>query len=291
MSVHVPERFRRRVLAHAITASFHDRYPLMLAIQGPPGDGKTFQLRHVLQENGFSVIANSSALLAGSFEAEPVNQLRKLYGQARDLAVTDVTHLPVLVLEDFDLSPAGREHGVRYTVNSQLLAAFLMNLADDVGACDVGTTRRFPIFLTGNNFSLLHQPLTRPGRMNVFSWEPTEEERLEILYAMLRGHIPGLERKQVDRLSKQHRHFPISFFDAALMDCIALDALRHVEDTRKIDLQYLRRQYQNGIRVGFAEFASALVERTNPQNSPKNYVESVLRIHRRATLGAGRDGR
>lgn len=273
MSVHVPERFRRRVLAHAITASFFDRYPLILAIQGPPGDGKTFQLRHVLRDSGFSVIANSSALLAGSFEAEPVKQIRELYGQARDLAATDVSHLPVLVLEDFDLSPAGREYGVRYTVNSQLLAAFLMNLADDVGTCGVGTTRRFPIFLTGNNFSLVHQPLTRPGRMNVFSWEPTEAERLDVLCAMLDGHIPGLERREVERLSKQYKHFPVSFFDAALMDCIALAALRHVEATRNIDIQYLRHRFQNGIHVDLAEFASALKERTDPQNSPKNYVK------------------
>jgi hypothetical protein len=179
----------------------------------------------------------------------------------------------VLVLEDFDLSPAGRQHGVRYTVNSQLLAAFLMNLADDVGACEVGTTRRFPIFLTGNNLSLVHQPLTRPGRMNFFSWEPTEQERLDVLCAMLDGHISDLERKEVERLSKQYRRLPISFFDAALMDCMALAALRHVEVTRNIDIQYLRDRFQNGIRVDLAEFASALKERTNPHNSPMNYTK------------------
>ena len=267
----MPERFRSRVLTHAISASFSERHPLILAIQGPPGDGKTFQLRHVLKESGFKVIASSSALLAGSFEAEPVNQLRELYGQARDIVALDVNRLPALVLEDFDLSPAGREYGVRYTVNSQLLAAFLMNLADDVAACGVGTAQRFPIFMTGNNFSLVHQPLTRPGRMNVFSWEPTDDERLEILYAMLETHIRGLERSDVDKWSKQYKRFPISIFDAALMDCIASAALRHVEATRNIDVQHLRNHFQNDLRVEPDEYAVALKERTDPQHSPRSF--------------------
>lgn len=274
MNTHVPERFQHRVLAHAIAASFCERYPLILAIQGPPGDGKSFQVRHVLQNSGFAIIANSSALLAGSFEGEPVRQLRDLYIRARDLATSRPSRPPVILLEDFDLSPAGRVNGVRYTVNSQLLAAFLMNLADDVGSCDVGTTRRFPIFMTGNDFSLVHQPLTRPGRMNIFTWEPTDEERDDILFAMLAAYIPDLDRRDVDRLSRQYRRFPISFFNAAIMDCIASAALRHVETTRNIDFQYLEHHFKDDFRVQLSDFSRTLKERSDPRSWPIPFIRS-----------------
>jgi SpoVK/Ycf46/Vps4 family AAA+-type ATPase len=276
MSIHVPERFRRRVLAHAITASSFERYPLILAIQGPPGDGKSFQVKHVLKENSFVVIANSSALLAGSFEAEPVRQLRDLYGRARDFATANKTRLPVILLEDFDLSPAGRQDGVRYTVNSQLLAAFLMNLADDVASCDVGTTQRFPIFMTGNDFSSVHQPLTRPGRMDVFSWEPTDEERIDVIYGMLNTYIPDLEKRDVDRLSRQYKRYPISFFDATIMDCIASAALNHVEMTRHIDVDELRRRFENGFHLKPEDFIRALRERSDPRFVPRSFLGSRL---------------
>jgi len=274
MDIYVPERFQRKVLAHAITASFFERYPLILAIQGPPGDGKSSQVRHVLKRSGFAVITNSSALLAGSFEAEPVRQLRDLYGRARDFASANKTQPPVILLEDFDLSPAGRENGVRYTVNSQLLAAFLMNLADDVASCEVGTTRRFPIFMTGNDFSLVHQPLTRPGRMNVFSWEPTDQERIDVIYAMLSIHIPKLERKDADRLSRQYKRFPIAFFDAAIMDCIASEALRNVEITGEIDFQHLQRHFNNGFHVELADLSDALRDRSDSSSAPRSFMRS-----------------
>lgn len=273
-AIHVPERFRHKVLAHAITASFCERYPLILAIQGPPGDGKSFQVRHVLRETGFGLITCSSSLLAGSFEAEPVRQLQELYGRARDLATVNSSSLPVIVLEDFDLSPAGREDGVRYTVNSQLLVAFLMNLADDVGSCGVGTTQRFPIFMTGNDFSLLHQPLTRPGRMNVFSWVPTEEERAEVIFHMLDPYISSLERKDVERLSKQYKRLPISAFDAAVMDCIASVAVDYVESTRHIDIHNLRHWFNNGFNFELDRLTNALRERVDPRNGPLSFIRS-----------------
>lgn len=270
----MPKRFADKVLGHAIAVSAFERYPLILAIQGPAGDGKSLQVRHVLRENGFAVIANSSALLAGSFQGEPVRKLRDLYGRARDLAVAKNTQLLAILLEDFDLSPAAREDSVRYTVNSQLLAVFLMNLADDVASCEVGTTQRFPIFLTGNNFSRVHQPLTRSGRMNFFSWEPTDQERSDVIFAMLNHYIPNLKRPDADRISRDYKTFPIAFFDAAIMDCIASKVLEHVEETRNIDLQYIQGHFSDGVYIGLGDYAKALRERGNSRSAPRNFLRS-----------------
>jgi ATPase family associated with various cellular activities (AAA) len=274
MNVHVPERFQNVVLKHAVAASYLPRYPLMLAIQGQPGDGKSFQLRSVLENSAFTIIASSSALLAGNFEAEPVKQMRELYVRAKEFAAANADKLPVILLEDFDLSPAGQQDDVRYTVNSQLLAGFLMNLADDVGSCQVGTTQRFPIFLTGNDFSIVHEPLTRHGRMNIFSWEPTEEERIDVIYSIVKPYIPDTERRQIGKLSDRYKRHPIATFDAAVMDCIASAAFRHVNSIHNFNPNELRRLFGTKIPIEMDDYVDALQVRAEPRNAARSFLRS-----------------
>jgi len=91
------------------------------------------------------------------------------------------------LIEDFDLGAASEKEATRYTINSQLLSAYMMNLADDIGLGEVGTDARFPVFITGNDFTDLHRPLARPGRMDFFTWRPTEEELAYMVWGLLRG--------------------------------------------------------------------------------------------------------
>lgn len=272
MTPFVPERFRRRVVTHAVGVMTVKRHPLLLAVQGRPGDGKSFQLMHSLSTAGCTVFTLSASLLAGQYEGDAVTAVREAYSRAGEFARVNPDGLPALLIEDFDLSPAGQREGVRYTVNSQLLSGFLMHLADDVTSCGVGTTERFPVFLTGNDLSTLHGPLTRPGRMEVFSWEPSADERADIVHSLLAPHLPSFTRHEVSRLIKKHQRQPISTFAAALTDCLARRSYEIAASNGSINRVTLKRALANGIVVSAADYAEALAERTDSQLSLRAFI-------------------
>ncbi|MFJ6195844.1 AAA family ATPase [Micromonospora sp. NPDC092111] len=220
-------------------------YPLILAVVGPPGDGKSFQTAAALNTAGFVAFRFSSSELGGRSEGRPVEQLRSLYKRAAQHAEVDNSY-PVLVLEDFDLGPAGRDRNARYTVNSQLLTGFLMNLADDVRMCDVGTSQRFPIVLTTNDLSTLHGPLTRPGRMRVFTWEPTVAERAEMIYSALHGRVPGLTAEQVEKLCARYQGLSVAAISSALVECLGDKVFDFVSQHPQMGIVEAQRRYANG---------------------------------------------
>lgn len=215
MNEHVPPRFQEWVLRHALASGLLVGYPLILAIQGPPGDGKSYQTALTLKQAGFQLFRLSGSLLGGSWEGESVKQVQDLYKRAAEYEDSGQESKSALLLDDFDLSPANQRDGIRYTVNSQLLTGFLMNLADDVSMCQVNTSRRIPIFLTGNDFSSLHGPLVRPGRMDFFTWVPNEGERAHILLSALDPFVSGLNHDRLRQLCQKNPQLPISAFVAA----------------------------------------------------------------------------
>ena len=137
----------------------------MLAIQGRAGDGKSSQVREACSVNGIYIFPISGASLSGSHEKESVKELFNVYEAASKFILEHKNCLACILIDDFDLSVASTFDDRRYTVNSQLLTGSLMNLADDPTRCGSKTTQRVPIIITGNNFTSLHAPLFRHGRM------------------------------------------------------------------------------------------------------------------------------
>lgn len=217
--MNVPERFKRRILTHAFAAHCYDHYPLLLAILGPPGDGKSAQTEAVLTGSGFTPFRFSAAELGGSTEGRPIEQLESILKRADTHANLQGSN-PVIVLEDFDLSPAGRDKDARYTVNSQLLTGFLMNLADGVSLVNGVSGRRIPIMLTANNITNLHGPLTRPGRMDVFVWEPTSDERIAMVYSALHEHVRGMSLARAAYWCNRYPQLSIAAFRGAVLACV-----------------------------------------------------------------------
>ena len=60
----IPAEFEARVLRHFIAASVRDRHPLIMAIQGPPGSGKSFQLWNTLKRSRIVPIHNAAVALS-----------------------------------------------------------------------------------------------------------------------------------------------------------------------------------------------------------------------------------
>jgi hypothetical protein len=202
----------------------------MLAIQGAPGEGKSYQAREALARIGAYVVPISGAAISGPHEGDAVNVLLSAYRFASALRVDD-RRLAVLLIDDFDLSVAATRENRTYTVNSQLVTGTLMNLADD--PIHYATKyARVPIILTGNNFQDLHLPLTRHGRMTFFEWMPNEKERLQVIQAMLANLLPRREQARLGEFLMFVRDEPLSFVSAIKDDLINRLIVEHARQGR-----------------------------------------------------------
>lgn len=260
MNHYIPERFAHRVIRHAVAAACLERHPLVLMVQGPPGDGKSFQVRRTLESWGIEVFTRSSATLSGGLESDSVEKFKEVLDKVEDFYSKHADSLAAIVLEDFDLSPAGRQEKSEYTVNSQLLTGFLMNMADGVEVHRLASARRTPVFITGNDFSVLHRPLVRPGRMDVFTWNPTPEERARIIGSIIGRHVPPSEEGRLEEVIKMNADLSISAFAAAVDLCRAEHLLRHVLTTGELDVDTLRHEFGDHARtpLSMAEINEAL---------------------------------
>lgn len=205
--IFIPPRFQEEVQSHLLLNYAEQfNYPLILGIFGPPGNGKTFQLRTSLRNLGVSV----QSISAADLESERAGVPGKIVVETYVMAASDIEkgNPAAIVIDDFDTTVGEWEHNTG-TVNHQQVIAQIMHLADSPTQLErIGTIRRVPLFLTGNDFSKLYSPLKRPGRMLSFYWSPNPVESEEIATRILDFLPPSILRK----LIAAHPKAPISFF-------------------------------------------------------------------------------
>lgn len=202
MSYYVSPRFVDKLAVH-ITKNFLQlpgvRIPLILGIHGRKGEGKTFQCELVFEKMGFEPVMISGGELESPDAGDPARLIRLRYREASE-QVKVRGQMCALFINDLDAGAGRFDSGTQYTVNTQLVNATLMNIADNPtnvqlpGSYDATPLNRIPIIVTGNDFSTLYAPLIRDGRMEKFYWEPTREERIGVL----RGIFPTGELSQQD---------------------------------------------------------------------------------------------
>ena len=106
------------------------------------------------------------------------------------------------MINDLDAGAGRFDRGTQYTVNTQLVNATLMNIADNPtnvqlpGSYDSTPLSRVPIIVTGNDLSTLYAPLIRDGRMEKFFWEPTREDKIGIVAGILKNELSAREIEQ-----------------------------------------------------------------------------------------------
>ncbi|MEM9771036.1 MAG: AAA family ATPase [Cyanobacteria bacterium P01_D01_bin.73] len=220
MDYYVSPRFTHRVALH-LTKNYlglnQVPVPLILGIHGKKGEGKTFQCNLVFERMGVNVVHMSGGELESPDAGDPARLLRLRYREASEL-VKLRGKMAVVLINDIDAGAGRFDRMTQYTVNTQLVNATLMNIADNPtnvqlpGSYDSEPVQRIPIVVTGNDFGTLYAPLLRDGRMGKFYWEPTREERLETLarvfsdVSLPRGDVGQL----LDRFSEQS----VDFFGA-----------------------------------------------------------------------------
>lgn len=203
----IPESFQKQIGAHLMGNYLNiNHFPLILAIIGKPGTGKTFQLREQLKALGVSLFSVSSADLECERAGVPAKLLKEQYIHA-SISISE-KQPAAIVIDDIDTTVGEWEKNTG-TVNHQGILAFLMHIADNPHYIEgVGVVNRVPVFFTGNNFDLLYEPLKRPGRTRKFEWNPTVNEKAEIICSIF-----GLSNKNdAKKLINTFPDEPIAFF-------------------------------------------------------------------------------
>lgn len=180
--------------------------PLILGVFGPPGEGKTFQTEHVCKSLGVELMAISPGELESPNAGQPGELLRSLYLQAGQRISSGKPS--ILLVNDIDTVLGNWGELVQYTVNRQVVFGQLMAFCDYPDQVSGKETPRVPIIVTGNNPGTLYEPLLRPGRMRVFPWVPTQEDRRKILAPM----FPEIPESSLAAFVAEFPDRPVSFW-------------------------------------------------------------------------------
>ncbi|WP_017316306.1 ribulose bisphosphate carboxylase small subunit [Mastigocladopsis repens] len=220
MSYYISPRFLDKLAVH-ITKNYLDlpgvRVPLILGIHGRKGEGKSFQCELVFERMGIEVTHISGGELESPDAGDPARLIRLRYRETAEL-IRVRGKMCVLMINDLDAGAGRFDEGTQYTVNTQLVNATLMNIADnptDVqlpGSYDATPLHRVPILVTGNDFSTLYAPLIRDGRMEKFYWNPDRDDKVGIVGGIFEPD--GLSRQEVEKLVNTFSNQAIDFFGA-----------------------------------------------------------------------------
>jgi len=217
MSYYIPPKFLDRLAVH-ITKNFlalpNVKVPLILGIHGRKGEGKTFMCELVFKRMGLGAVYMSAGEVESPDAGDPARLIRLRYREAGEWSRTH-GRMAVLMINDVDAGIGRVDARTQYTVNTQLVNATLMNIADNPtnvqlpGSYDAEPTQRIPIIVTGNDFATLYAPLIRDGRMEKFFWNPTREDRLGIVAGIFEADgVPWSDIEAlVDHFSEQATDF------------------------------------------------------------------------------------
>jgi ribulose bisphosphate carboxylase small subunit len=220
MGYYIAPRFLDKLAVH-ITKNFLNipgiRVPLILGIHGRKGEGKSFQCELVFEKMGIEVTLISGGELESPDAGDPARLIRLRYRETAEL-IKVRGKMCVLMINDLDAGAGRFDEGTQYTVNTQLVNATLMNIADnptDVqlpGSYDSNPLCRVPIIVTGNDFTTLYAPLIRDGRMDKFYWEPDRDDKVGIVEGIFEPD--GLSRRQVEQFVDTFPNQSIDFYSA-----------------------------------------------------------------------------
>jgi ribulose bisphosphate carboxylase small subunit len=220
MGYYISPRFLNKLAIH-ITKNYLDlpgvKVPLILGIHGRKGEGKSFQCELVFQHMGINAVHMSAGELEGPDAGDPARLVRLRYREAAEQSKVR-GRMAVLMINDIDAGMGRVDQRTQYTVNTQLVAGTLMNIADNPtnvqlpGSYDPEPIQRVPLIVTGNDFATLYAPLVRDGRMEKFYWEPDRSDRIEIVSGIFEAD--GIARRDIEKLVDTFPDQAIDFYSA-----------------------------------------------------------------------------
>jgi ATP-dependent 26S proteasome regulatory subunit len=214
--IKIPIRFYKEVATHVVANLIAEKQsngklnvniPLLLGIHGKSGQGKTYQIEQTLKRLNFEIFHISGSELESERAGAPAQLIKETYLRAGRHATANRQGVAILI-DDVDAGFGMWGDMYQYTVNTQIVIATLMHLADNPQNLEGKKVPRVPIILTGNDFTKIYEPISRPGRMRSFIWEPDEDEKIAILSPI----FPLLDVKEMITLITTFPDQPIAFF-------------------------------------------------------------------------------
>ncbi|MBI1289506.1 MAG: AAA family ATPase [Flavobacteriales bacterium] len=229
--------FEKRLILHLVKNRIGVQAPLILAIQGATGEGKTSQTLEFCKRMGVTVIFLHGSSIGSEHEHVPVQLVQNAYLEAS--RHWKMNYPAILFLDDIDTSIASVKAGRTHTINSSLVNGLLMNLADNPTSVGSEKTERVPIIITGNDMTSLYRPLTRTGRMRVFPWEPDNHTKLRIACSVFEPVCPEGEDFLLKEVLTEYLDQPISFFVDVRGELIDHHLIQRINRIGKLDFANL----------------------------------------------------
>lgn len=198
---------------------------LVLAVQSPPGEGKTYHCKVVLGELGVRILRFPIADLESPGAGLPAVRIIESYIEASEFI--EKGEPTVLVLEDADLGIGRADNSgevTQFTMNRSLVTGALMSLCDAPTLVNIPAESRFkalgnqklcrrvPIVMTGNNLRTVYPALFRDGRARIFDWRASDRTKVEFLLQ----ELPDADPIYVRSVIEEFDGCPISFWESVL---------------------------------------------------------------------------
>jgi len=128
----IPKRFSDNIQLHIIRNLWDvtsDTTALIMGIEGPPGEGKSYQCRKVLETLGYKYVEMSTSDFGSALEAEAAKHLCAKYVEAS--VMSQITRKPyAIICDDIDAAIGQWNDLTQYTVNLQYVCGEFMHLCD-----------------------------------------------------------------------------------------------------------------------------------------------------------------
>ena len=198
---YIPERFSKEISLHIFKNFYANqnhsfKTPLILAISGAPGMGKTYQSEIILDNLGVDKFIISGAEFENEHAGIPVKNIRNVYKSISDDIYFKKIKIGAILIDDIDAALGQWGGLVQYTMNRQLLIKTLIDFADNPYLVSVYDddenlqeypTSRVPIIVTLNDETKMYEPLMRNGRTTIFPWVPKPNEISNVLNNIFEG--------------------------------------------------------------------------------------------------------
>lgn len=250
-AIFLDKEFERKVLLHIITNSLQKNMsPCFLAIEGKMGEGKTVQTINTCFKHGIHPYYFSSSQLAGNLEGDSIKELEATYNYLLEHDKED--SFSVIIIDDFHLSIASCAENISKTVNSQILTDYLMGIADTTKATP---GKKIPFILIANTFEQLYSPLTRDGRMKLFKWEPSKEQKRSLIYQMYNDILVEGVSTEFEQFVKENINESLSFFGEVKNDIYTEMVENYLKEETFADLYEITKKFNNDLHLYDKKFA------------------------------------
>jgi len=275
--------FVQKGLARILSLHFMKNYhielrndaPLVLAITGAFGVGKSVSVEEICKRLGIKVVQLGNSHFESMWEGEPTGKINEEYIKASNAqSEKGIPHC--LMIDDIDLAIGNFKEFSSGTKNTQRVIKAIMAIADNPYNVGNHSTDRVPIIMTSNDLSKLYGALCRPKRMRAWSYELDRKEIFSIVKHIFKYLLSS---EQIMRLETLTRTWTLAHFGqlkSIVQELVLEQQCKHISARDYIYGALKNEEFsvQSNINVTTEILATAIDEVENSElAAKKNYAK------------------